>query len=54
MFVAGFSCESRCLIEALPWDSALDREAESWRKELERLLNELEESRTNAAPPACG
>jgi hypothetical protein len=55
MWVAGFSCESQCLIDGLPWDSSLDREAASWRKELERLLQELEELENySATSPAFG
>ena len=35
--------ESGRCVEALTWDSALDREAEAKRQELERLLEEIDE-----------
>lgn len=43
MFTIEICPESGRGVEALTWDSALDREAEAKRQELERLLEEIDE-----------
>lgn len=43
MFAMEIRPESGRRVEALTWDSALDREAEAKRQELERLLEEIDE-----------
>jgi len=43
MFTIEICPESGRCVEALTWDSALDREAEAKRQELERLLEEIDE-----------
>lgn len=43
MFTVEICPESGRCVETLTWDSALDREAEAKRQELERLLEEIDE-----------
>ena len=43
MFTVEIRPEPGRCVEALTWDSALDREAEAKRQELERLLEEIDE-----------